>query len=107
METNYQTGKKDEEPPSDYPPVLVRNITFARNRALRGMGATFDCSKHGECHNISVLDNSIAGATESNHAWVCNNVASYDVANNYPPGLEDCMANSLLEHTTVVAVATV
>jgi hypothetical protein len=92
LELDYQSG---EEPPKDYPPTIVRNISFVGNKALGGaIGASWHCSAHDACEQITVVNNTVLHGDEHN-PWNCKYIQSYHVAGNSPPGLGDCMKNSM------------
>jgi len=90
METNYQSG---DEPPKDYPPTTVRDITFSGNRALgHGVGASWTCSVNDVCNQVTVTNNTI---DTSGSPWSCHFIKTYNVSANSPAGLEDCMQHSM------------
>ena len=122
LSSHYQTNNDDV--PIDYPPVLVRNISFVRNRAIASgdngvataIGATWDCSQHDPCYDITVIDNYIAvgdhnddgaggwseqstaeaaAASTVRNPWSCNYIKTFNVSGNYPPGLKKCMEESM------------
>jgi hypothetical protein len=98
LEMGYQNGEK-VDPPKDYAPTVVRNISFVRNRAM-GMatGASFECFRKDACEEITVINNTVEHVAEGSPSpWACHYVKSYRVAGNFPPGLEECMANSMNE----------
>jgi polygalacturonase len=101
LEMAYQS-QEDEKPPTGYAPTVVRNITFASNRALGlATAAVFSCSRYDICHGVTVIDNVIAHAESS--PWRCYFVADdYLVADNLPLGLSDCMAASMSNNITTV-----
>merc|ERR1712038_598678 len=90
MQTNYQSG---DTPPKDYPPTKVRNISFISNRALGGgIGAGWICSVNDVCEDITVVNNII----ETKHnPWGCHYIHTYNASKNSPPGLPECMKNSM------------
>lgn len=91
LNAHYQTH--DDDAPDGYAPVLIRNISFVRNRALgTGVRAVWDCSVHDACQEILVLDNHIENADKE--PWVCKHIASFLVGGNSPPGLQACMEES-------------
>ncbi|CAB9531756.1 Probable polygalacturonase [Seminavis robusta] len=95
LETNYQVGK--QKLPSNYPKTVVQNIVFSNNLAVgQAMGAGFNCDKLDPCHNITVVNNTIVKAQQNNHnPWGCKFIESFNVHNNTPGGLEECMARSM------------
>jgi polygalacturonase len=98
LEMGYQNGEK-VDPPKDYAATVVRNISFVRNRAM-GMatGASFECFRKDACEEITVINNTVEHVAEGSPSpWACRYVKSYRVAGNFPPGLEECMANSMNE----------
>lgn len=94
LNAHYQQNQYGSVP-DGYPAVLIRNISFVRNRALgTGVHSTWDCSVEDTCHEILVLDNHIQNADDQN-PWYCHNIATFEVAGNSPPGLSDCMEGSI------------
>jgi len=95
METNYQSG---DTPPVGYPATKVRNISFVGNRALGGgTGATFKCSVHDFCEELTVMDNFVAN---SQQPWHCEFIETYTASGNSPSGLEQCMHDSMDRNPT-------
>jgi hypothetical protein len=94
METNYQSG---DSPPVGYAPTSVRNIVFDSNRAIGGAtGASFVCSVHDSCHNISVTNNTVLHSADP---WNCKYIDSYTTSGNTGEAdLETCMKNSMKPH---------
>ena len=91
METNYQSG---DTPPSGYAPTTVRDIVFSGNRVLgSGTGASFVCSVHDACDNITVTNNTVA---QNANPWHCKFVRSFTTSNNTGESdLQNCMNNSM------------
>lgn len=103
LEIGYQTNS-NELPPYTYESTKVQNIAFIRNVA-RGsaVSASFICSKYDACHNISILGNQILVSQSTTRSpWNCRFIAGdYIATNNVPPGLEECLSNSM-SNTTVI-----
>jgi Glycosyl hydrolases family 28 len=101
LEVGYQTNR-NELPPNQYEPTKVHNVAFLSNTA-RGSAtsAVFVCSKYEACHNITIVDNQISVPPSHEHnPWDCHFISDdYIVANNIPPGLEECLANSMNNFT--------
>lgn len=96
MQTNYQTG---DTPPKGYPATKIRNIAFIGNRALgAGYGATFACSIHDFCENITVVNNYVAAG---GRPWGCQYIDTYNASGNSPAGLAECMEKSMNRTLTV------
>jgi hypothetical protein len=97
LEIGYQTSS-NELPPNTYESTKVQNIAFIGNVA-RGsaISASFTCSKYDACHNITIFGNYIAASKNITQSpWNCRFIASdYVAANNFPPGLEECLAKSM------------
>ena len=96
VEMSYQS--KDDEIPKDYPPTLVRNVSFIDNHALgRAVGATFDCAENDACEGFVVINNTVAAARVDHNVrvWNCHNIKTFSVSGNTPPGLDKCMEQSM------------
>lgn len=92
VEMGYQSS---DPVPTDYPPTRLRNITFVNNRALgSAVGANFACAEGDACEGIRVINNTVLDAGGRN-PWGCHFVRSFEVSGNSPPGLEECMQNSM------------
>ena len=103
LEVNYQT--KEIVIPTDYPPTLVRNLTFQDNLALgSGIGASFMCQKGCACQGIYVVNNTIVDHADHN-PWHCDYIETYRVSGNSPPGLEKCMRESMNETASLAHAA--
>jgi len=64
------------------------------------MGTMFHCDVQDPCHAITVVNNTIAqAAATGRNPWSCQYIASYTVAGNVPEGLEECMAQSMTNHS--------
>ena len=97
LETSYQSR---DQPPMNYTPTIVRNITFANNRAIgSGVGASFVCSVYDVCENIIVVNNTV---NSDDNPWHCHFIDTFVVEGNSPPGLEECMANSMNRSSSVL-----
>merc|ERR1711871_1447772 len=76
LETDYQSG---DDLPTDYAPTTVKDIVFTGNRALgSATSASFGCSAKDACHNITVINNTIAG---NQNPWGCHYIASFTTSN--------------------------
>jgi polygalacturonase len=100
VETDYQVNHQDV--PLHYNKTMVRNIVFQNNQALgEAIGANFNCSKQDPCHEIRVVNKTIAKAAAMDpnntiiNPWSCHYIDSYQVEGNTPGGLEECMAASM------------
>jgi len=102
VETDYQVREQDIPP--HYNMTVVKNIVFENNQALgEAVGANFHCSKLDPCHEIRVVNNTIAKAAKNGrNPWGCQYIDSYHVGGNTPEGLEDCMAKSMSPTTAVL-----
>ena len=91
METNYQSG---DDQPKGYPATVVKNIVFTGNRALGGgTGASFVCSVHDVCENVTVTNNTVANNADP---WNCKFIHSYTTSGNTgEEKLEACMKESM------------
>mmetsp|Transcript_9824 Transcript_9824/g.13888 ORF Transcript_9824/g.13888 Transcript_9824/m.13888 type:complete len:143 (+) Transcript_9824:1-429(+) len=90
LELDYQSKAG---PPSDYTPTAVRDISFVNNRALGGaVGANWHCSAEDACEQITVINNTVRN---SRNPWSCSYIRTFNVSGNSPPGLENCMQNSM------------
>jgi hypothetical protein len=106
LEMDYHQQGKHLNPPKDYAATTVRNISFLRNRAMGGaVGASFGCSVNDACHDIVLINNTIANAKTSS-PWSCHYIESYTVSGNAPTGLDECMAKSM-NGTTISREATI
>jgi polygalacturonase len=95
-ETEYQSDK--EQLPPDYPTTRIHNISIQSNSALGlAKDLRFECSKYIVCENITVSDNWIhrQGSSSSSNIYHCSYVDTYQVENNIPKGLEQCMYESM------------
>lgn len=93
IETDYQSNFQKPPP---YPTTEIKNISIVGNSAIGEAHAmTFGCSKYMPCKEMTVKDNWIAYGND-NGVYDCSNVTSYDIANNSPSGLEECMKASTL-----------
>jgi hypothetical protein len=97
LEIGYQTNS-NEQPPNTYELTKVKNIAFIGNVA-RGSAksASFICSKYDACHNITIMGNHVTAVKRKTQSpWNCRFIAGdYIAANNFPPGLEECLAASM------------
>ncbi|KAL3935738.1 MAG: hypothetical protein SGBAC_008801 [Bacillariaceae sp.] len=93
IETDYQSNH--QEPPP-YPTTEIKNISIVGNSAI-GMAhaVTIGCSKYMPCDEFTVTDNWIANVPTDQDPYVCANVTSYKEERNYPPGLGNCLDNSV------------
>jgi len=104
VEMSYQS--KDDEIPKDYPPTLVRNISFINNHALgRAVGVTFECAENDVCENFVVINNTVAAAKADQDIWNCRFIKTFTVSGNTPAGLERCMEQSMNQTAVAAAVA--
>ena len=107
LEATYNTNTNPPVPLPNYPTTTIQNITIQGNMGL-GMAshATFHCSDMIVCEDIIVKDNVIGGGAAPNHSsstdddWSCEYIDRYDVSDNVPSGLEDCMYHSMDRQTT-------
>lgn len=105
LNLHYQT--EDDAMPVGYDPAQIRNISFVRNRALgSATQATWQCSEHDACHDITVVDNYVANSNAENDPWTCLNIESFTVSGNYPKGLEDCMEQSMTPNDKTLVTTT-
>jgi hypothetical protein len=97
LEIGYQTNS-NELPPNNYGSTNVQNVAFIGNVA-RGsaVAASFIYSKYDLCHNITILGNQILDSKNTSRSpWNCRFIAGdYIAANNFPPGLDECLAKSM------------
>lgn len=104
MEMDYQTSK--DEVPKDYPPTLVRNISFVGNRALgRAVGASFSCAEKDICEDIVVINNTVVNADDDRNIWHCRFIKTYTVLGNTPAGLKECMEQSMNQTGITIALS--
>jgi polygalacturonase len=92
LETDYQDNQ--HKLPPNYPTTELRNISIRSNSGLGlAVSMNFGCSEFMQCDQIQVIDNWILDGTSSNYH--CSYVDTYQVENNFPSGLEECMYDSM------------
>jgi polygalacturonase len=95
VEMSYQSHQ-NEPPPVDYAATMVRDVLFDANEVL-GLadGATFECSYYDACREITVTNNIFHNTAAGSDPWTCKYITDYTVYDNFPGGLEECMAQSM------------
>merc|ERR1711862_77088 len=95
IETDYQSNHDNDLLPP-YPTTDIRNISFIDNSGLgHAISMNFDCSEFLPCNDIQVKNNWLLDSNndddDNSSPYHCSYVQTYELENNSPPGLDECM----------------